>query len=104
MRERNSAESLELFAIRIEEKLRNAGSSSTIENLVCRALTSKKNPAVAAKMAEKWVEWRYGKARETIKLEGHVEHTHFDASKLSDEQLAQAEQLIESAYAGRDQG
>lgn len=65
MRERNSAESLELFAIRIEEKLRAAGSSSTIENLVCRALTNKKSPAVAAKMAAKWVEWRYGKAKET---------------------------------------
>lgn len=104
MRERNSAESLELFAIRIEEKLRAAGSSSTIENLVCRALTNKKSPAVAAKMAEKWVEWRYGKAKETMKIEGHLEHTVFDTSKLTDEQLREAERLVESAHVSGDKG
>jgi hypothetical protein len=100
MKTRNSADSLERFAIRIEEKLRKAGSTSTIENLVCRALTNKKSPAVAAMMAQKWVEWRFGKAKETVKLEGHIEHTVFDASKLSDEQLAEAERLVESAGPG----
>jgi hypothetical protein len=51
-------------------------------------------------MAQKWVEWRFGKAKETVKLEGHIEHTVFDASKLSDEQLAEAERLVESAGPG----
>ena len=96
--QRNSASELERFAIRVEEKLRNSSSASTIENLVCRALTNKKNPLIAAK----WVEWRYGKARETIRHEGTVTHEHFDASKLTDEQLGQAEQLVESASVGSD--
>lgn len=99
---RNSADSLERFALRIEEKLRISNSSSTIEDLVCRSLTNKKNPSVAAKMAEKWVEWRYGKARETIVHEGTVTHEHFDFSKLSESELQEIERIIESAYTRAD--
>jgi len=101
---RSEQNSLESFAIRIERRLLKAGDTSTLENLVCRHLTNKKQPIAAARMIEKVVEWRYGKAKETIKHEGTVTHEHFDASKLTDEQLAQAEQLVESASAGSDPG
>jgi hypothetical protein len=98
-------DNLEAFAKRIETRIR-AGLKGTdsMERLICRVLTSKKNATSAAIMAQKWVEWRYGKAKETVKLEGHIEHTVFDASRLSDEQLAEAERLVESASAGRDPG
>jgi hypothetical protein len=59
---------------------------------------------VAATMTAKWVEWRFGKAKETLKVEGHIEHTVFDASRLTDEQLAEAERLVESAGLGSNQG
>lgn len=97
---------LKAFAIRVERQILAASlkGQETIERLVCRALTSKKNPAVAAVMQQKWVEWRYGKATEHVKIEGHVEHTHFDASKLTGEQLLEAERLIESANPGNDPG
>lgn len=42
--------------------------------------------------------------KETIELTGKITHEHFDATKLSEEQLAVAEQLIESANARGDQG
>lgn len=80
-----------------------------MERLICRILTAtgkekKADVRTRAFLATKWVDWRYGKAKETVKIEGHLEHTVFDASKLSDEQLAEAERLIESAYSGRNQG
>lgn len=75
-----------------------------MERLICRILNNKKNLQVAAFMANKVVEWNYGKAKETLKVEGHIEHTIFDASKLTDEQLAEAERLVESAGAGSNQG
>ena len=75
-----------------------------MERLICRLLVNKKSPQVAAMMAHKWVEWRYGKATENVHLTGNVEHTHIDTSKFSDEQLAQIEDLIESANVRSDKG
>ena len=68
---------LEAFATRIEQKLLKAGDTSTMENLVCRHLTNKKNPQIAARMLEKLVEWRYGKAKE------RHEHTGEDGGPVS---------------------
>lgn len=90
---------LQAFAKRVEERILAAKVRGTesMENLVCRLLTNKKQPQISAKMAEKWVEWRYGKATEHVKIDGHIEHTVFDADKLTDQQLAEAERLVESA-------
>lgn len=98
-------DNLESFAKRIETRIK-AGLKGTdsMERLICRHLTNKKNTATSAIMAQKWVEWRYGKAKETLKVEGHIEHTVFDASRLSDEQLAEAERLVESASVTSDPG
>ena len=95
---------LRAFAQRVEQQILASANKGmeTMERLICRALTSKKQPAVAATVAHKWVEWRYGRAVETVKVEGHIEHTVFDATKLSDEQLNEAERLIESASVASD--
>jgi hypothetical protein len=97
---------LQAFAIRVEKQIVSANQkgSENMERLVCRLLTSKKTPQISATMAQKWVEWRYGKATEHLIVDGHIEHIAFDASKLSDEQLAEAERLIESASSGSDKG
>jgi hypothetical protein len=102
---RNSADSLENFAKQIEEMFRKGKDQGplALKRQVCRLLSSK-DVKVSAIMTAKWVEWRYGRAKETIKLEGHIEHTVFDASKLTNEQLAEAERLVESASVGSDQG
>lgn len=102
---RNSVDSLENFARRIEEMFRFGKDQGplALQRKVCRLLASS-DPKVAATMTAKWVEWRYGKAKETLKVEGHIEHTVFDAGKLTDEQLAEAERLIESASAGNHPG
>jgi hypothetical protein len=97
-------DNLRAFAQRVERHICKAGGDEAMERLICRLLSNKKQPQVAGSMAGKWVEWRYGKAKETLQIEGHIEHTVFDASKLTDEQLAQAEQLVESASSGSDQG
>jgi hypothetical protein len=63
-------DNLEAFAKRIETRIRNSrGTNDGMEQLICRILTGK-NPALAAKLAEKWVEWRYGKAKETHEIVG----------------------------------
>lgn len=97
---------LQAFAKRVEERIIAAKIKGTenMENLICRLLVSKKNPQISATMAQKWVEWRYGKATEHLKIDGHIEHTIFDASRLTDEQLAEAERLVESASVGSDPG
>jgi hypothetical protein len=101
---RNSADSLENFAKRIEERLRiGKGGSFAMERLVCRLLAGQ-DRKVAAMMAGKWTEWRYGKATEHLHMTGSVIHEHVDTSHLSDAQLAEAEALIESAHVGSDQG
>jgi hypothetical protein len=95
---------LKAFAIRVEKQILAAGikGQETIERLVCRSLTNRKNPAVAAIMAHKWVEWRYGKATEHVKIDAHIEHEHIDTERLTDSQLAEAEALIESAVSRSD--
>lgn len=76
----NSREDLENFARRIERNLKNGGEA--IDRLVCRLLTGK-DAKVAAHLAGKWVEWRYGKPTETHKIEQHikVEMTIEDADR-----------------------
>lgn len=92
---RNSADSLENFARSIEEMFRKGKDQGplALKRQVCRLLASK-NPQVAATMTSKWVDWRYGK---TLKVEGTITHEHIDLSNLSDEQLATADKLIDSA-------
>lgn len=77
----NSKEELENFARRIERHLKNGGES--IDRLVCRLLTGK-DAKVAAHLAGKWVEWRYGKATERHEIEQRikVEMTIEDADRL----------------------
>jgi hypothetical protein len=97
---------LQAFALRVEKQIiaANRKGSENMERLVCRLLTNKATPQISATMAQKWVEWRYGKATEHVQIDATIEHTVFDASRLSDEQLAEAERLIESAVAPSDQG
>ena len=100
---RGVSDNLEAFAKRIETRIRaSIGETDAMERLICRVLTDKKNPALAATMAQRWVEWKYGKARETMKLEGTVTHEIFNFDKLTDEQLAKVEDIVESAVAERD--
>ncbi len=61
----NHTDDLQAFARRIEQVVIGAKlkDCESMERLICRILTKPgKNPAVAAMMATKWVEWRYGKA------------------------------------------
>ena len=102
---RNSADNLENFAKRIEEMFRKGKDQGplALQRQVCRLMAST-DSKVAATMTAKWVEWRFGRAKETLKVEGHIEHTVFDASRLTDEQLREAELLVESAGLGSNQG
>jgi hypothetical protein len=64
----DKADSLEAFAKRIEShiiksKLKDC---ENMERLICRILTNEKMPAVTSALAQKWVEWRYGKAVQPI--------------------------------------
>lgn len=61
-------DSLEAFARRIERRIVDAKlkDCETIERIICRHLTNGKAPAVAAMMAAKYVEWRYGKGVQPI--------------------------------------
>ena len=70
---RNSADALEQFAMRVEERLRKHDRTMNIELLVCRTLTNFGEPQIAARMLEKLVEWRYGKAKESFDI-NPVEH------------------------------
>jgi hypothetical protein len=92
---RNSADSLEKFAMRIEEMFRHGKDQGpfALQRQVCRLMASK-DLKVSAMMTAKWVEWRFGRAKETLKVEGRIEHVN---TNISDEQLAEADRLIESA-------
>lgn len=98
-------DNLEAFAKRIETRIKKGlNGTDSMERLICRLMaTPKADKKVAAHLAGKWVEWRYGKAKESIQITGHIEHEHFDASRLTDEQLAEADKLIESAHVVGDQ-
>jgi hypothetical protein len=68
-----NAETLEGFAKCIEERLAKShklGPFAT-QRLVCRIM-SKAGPQ-QAHMVEKWVEWRYGKAKDRIGIDGSFE-------------------------------
>lgn len=95
---------LEQFAKRIATRVKESGGNTdSMERLVCRLMVGKKSsPQVAATMAAKWVEWRYGRAKETVKVEGTVIHEHVDLSKLSEEEFAPIRKLIESAHERAD--
>jgi hypothetical protein len=72
-------DNLEAFAKRIETRIRKArGSDDGMEQLICRLLTGN-DANIATKLAEKWVEWRYGKAKQAVELSapggGPLEHT-----------------------------
>ena len=63
-------DNLEAFAKRIESRIRKSGvSPDGMEQLICRILTGK-DDALAVKIAEKWVEWRYGKAKQSVEVTG----------------------------------
>ena len=73
------ADNLEAFAKRIETRVKAGGDTDSIERLFCRLVTNKKTPQVAAGLITKWVEWRYGKAKETVEHVGEgggpINHT-----------------------------
>ena len=96
-------DNLRAFAQRVEKHIVKAGGDEAMERLICRLLNNKKQPQVAGAIVGKWVEWRYGKSVE-VKHTGTVTHEHVDLSNLSDEQLRQVEQIVESAVTGSDKG
>lgn len=59
---------MEAFAKRIETMIRKGGATDSIERLICRLLTGD-DTKVSAALAAKWVEWKYGKPRETLRIE-----------------------------------
>ena len=87
----NMPDSLERFAIRIEDRLRQGDGSITMEQLVCRALTNQKNPFVASGMLAKWVEWRYGAPKQ------HSEHVVKMELSITDADRIIAEYFIATA-------
>lgn len=72
-------DTLEQFAKRIETRIKKSrGSDDGMEQLICRILTGA-DAALATKLAERWVVWRYGNPKqinEHTGLDGGpVEHT-----------------------------
>jgi hypothetical protein len=72
-------DTLEQFAKRIETRVKKSrGSDDGMEQLICRILTGA-DKALATKLAEKWVEWRFGKPKQSVELTGEdggpVTHT-----------------------------
>ena len=61
-------DSLESFAKRIMTKLAAGGATDSLERLICRMLTGD-DVKTAAFLANKVVEWRYGKPKETLRIE-----------------------------------
>jgi len=75
--ERSKQGKLDDFAKRVEAKIK-ASCGHGMENLLCRLLTGD-DVKVAAALAAKWVEWRYGKPTERHEVTGAsggpIEHT-----------------------------
>lgn len=69
---KNETDNLEAFARRIERQIVKASlkDMETMERLVCRLLTNDRHPQIAAMLAAKWVEWRYGKPTERVEHSG----------------------------------
>jgi len=75
-------DNLRAFAIRVERQIIAATNQEGLERLICRLMTDPKSPAVAAAIASKWVEWRYGKATETHEHKVQVELNVNDAERI----------------------
>lgn len=70
-------ENLEAFAKRIETRIKaSAAGTDSMERLICRLMTGS-DAKVAAVLASKWVEWRYGKPTE------RHEHTGAEGGPIS---------------------
>lgn len=83
---------LKAFARRIETRVTTANikDAESMERVVCRIITQPdKNPAVAAMLTCKWVEWRYGKPKESIELSGTVSFTE-TLQRIRERKRAQA--------------
>jgi|SRR6266436_28983 len=89
----NKLDDLEAFARRIERQILNSNlrDCENIERLFCRLMTNDKSPAVAAMLLSKWVEWRYGKAKETHEHNVKVEMTTDDAKRIIRDYLVRIE-------------
>jgi len=81
------ADNLEAFAKRIEREIckANMKDQESMERLVCRLLTNGKHPTVAAMLAAKWVEWRYGKPVQPVTAEQTTTFV-FDAQRPAREE------------------
>ena len=55
---------LEEFAGQVEQLLEKARGPASAARIVCRLMTHK-DPRISALMTIKWVEWRYGKAKDS---------------------------------------
>lgn len=96
-------QNLEQFAKRVESHIRKANASENMERLICRLLTGE-DVKVAALMASKWVEWRFGKAKETHEHNVKVEMTVSDAdSIIRDYFSVTASRTIETSASHQDQ-
>lgn len=68
MMKKEEKDGLESFSKRIETRIKSGiKGTDSMERLICRLLTGK-DPKIAAHLATKWVEWRYGKPTEKIDL------------------------------------
>lgn len=94
--------SLELFALEVEQTLEKGG--TTLVKQICRHLVGD-DPKISSFMAAKLVEWGYGKPTERVQHTGLIEHEHRTVTEqLTDDELAQAEHLIETAFARSNKG
>lgn len=71
-------------------------------------LANSKKEAIVLETLKYLTDRAYGKAKQAMEVTGAhggpIQHEYIDVSKLSDEQLRQIETLVESAYAGTNQG
>jgi len=70
-------DNLEAFAKRVQRRIEQANvkGQESMERLMCRLMTNGKAPAIAAMMAAKWVEWRYGKPVQPVKGDVTISYT-----------------------------
>jgi hypothetical protein len=66
---------LERFACRVERHIKASGDQESMARLICRLMTNPKEPKVAAMLAAKWVDWRYGKNPDLTQLNLNVGFT-----------------------------
>jgi hypothetical protein len=81
-RAQETRDELKLFAIRVQRAIEASDNTESLERLTCRLMTNPKNPAIAAGMIQKWVEWRYGKATDNIKIEQTIQMSVQDADRI----------------------